>query len=81
MAYQTCPDCGERVYNLGCTWCNEDAYIEEQEMFTALEMSERPPAPAAVARCPTSQGEPSTRVGESSSSDLLRITEDGRQEG
>jgi|HubBroStandDraft_4_1064222.scaffolds.fasta_scaffold06274_5 hypothetical protein len=27
---KTCPDCGSRVYNLGCTWCNEPAYIEEQ---------------------------------------------------
>lgn len=27
---KTCPDCGERVYNLGCVNCNEEAYIEEQ---------------------------------------------------
>jgi hypothetical protein len=31
---KTCPDCGERVYNLGCVNCNEMAYIEEQEMLT-----------------------------------------------
>lgn len=33
---KTCPDCGERVYNFGCTNCNESAYIEEQEMLTDL---------------------------------------------
>lgn len=27
---KTCPDCGERVYSLGCVNCNEAAYIEEQ---------------------------------------------------
>lgn len=31
---RTCPDCGERVYNLGCVNCNEDAYIEEQIRLT-----------------------------------------------
>lgn len=31
---ETCPDCGERVYSLGCTNCNEEAYIEEQEYLT-----------------------------------------------
>ena len=36
-AYKTCPDCGERVYNLGCVNCNEPAYIEEQEQLTALQ--------------------------------------------
>ena len=30
----TCPDCGSRVYKLGCVNCNEAAYIEEQEQFT-----------------------------------------------
>ena len=30
----TCPDCGERVYGLGCTNCNEAAYIEEQIALT-----------------------------------------------
>lgn len=29
MAYRDCPDCGERVYNLGCTNCNEAAYIND----------------------------------------------------
>jgi hypothetical protein len=33
MAYKTCDDCGERVYGLGCTWCNEAAYITQQEIF------------------------------------------------
>ncbi len=37
---KTCPDCGERVYNLGCVNCNEPAYIEEQEMLTALQYPE-----------------------------------------
>lgn len=32
-----CPDCGERVYNLGCTNCDEAAYIEEQEYLTELQ--------------------------------------------
>lgn len=34
---KTCQDCGERVYNLGCTNCNEGAYIEEQEYLTELQ--------------------------------------------
>lgn len=33
---KTCPDCGERVYNLGCVNCNESAYIDEQERLTDL---------------------------------------------
>ena len=37
----TCPDCGERVYSLGCTNCNEAAYIEEQEMLTDLHYPNR----------------------------------------
>lgn len=32
---KTCPDCGERVYNLGCVNCNEAAYIQEQIELTA----------------------------------------------
>jgi predicted nucleic acid-binding Zn-ribbon protein len=56
MAYQTCPDCGERVYRLGCTNCNESAYIEAQEGYgDPLPMTDRgrqakaeaPPVPAA----------------------------------
>lgn len=35
MAYKTCPDCGERVYSLGCTNCNEGAYISEQASLDA----------------------------------------------
>lgn len=38
---KTCPDCGERVYNLGCVNCNEPAYIEEQERLTDSYGSER----------------------------------------
>jgi hypothetical protein len=33
---KTCPECGCRVYSLGCTNCNETAYIEEQETLTEL---------------------------------------------
>lgn len=33
---KTCPDCGERVYKLGCVNCNEAAYIAEQEALNAL---------------------------------------------
>ena len=33
---KTCPDCGERVYKLGCVNCNEAAYIEEQRQLNAL---------------------------------------------
>jgi hypothetical protein len=36
MSYQSCPDCGERVYKLGCTNCNETAYIAEQEALNAM---------------------------------------------
>lgn len=39
---KTCPDCGERVYNLGCVNCNEPAYIEEQEQLTALYGADEP---------------------------------------
>lgn len=34
---KTCEDCGSRVYNLGCTWCNEVAYIAEQDRLTDLQ--------------------------------------------
>lgn len=27
-----CEDCGSIIDHLGCTWCNEDAYIEEQRI-------------------------------------------------
>jgi hypothetical protein len=33
---QTYPDCGCRVYKLGCVNCEEAACIEEQEMLTEL---------------------------------------------
>ncbi len=32
----SCEDCGCAVYNLGCTNCNEEDYIEEQEYLTSL---------------------------------------------
>lgn len=31
MNFRGCPDCGSRVYSLGCTWCDEERYMEEQE--------------------------------------------------
>jgi hypothetical protein len=34
---ETCPDCGCRVYALGCVNCNEEDYIEEQDMLTDLQ--------------------------------------------
>lgn len=40
MSYTRCPDCGERVYSLGCTWCNEEAYIAQQETLTREERYE-----------------------------------------
>jgi hypothetical protein len=30
MAYKTCEDCGSKIGSYGCTWCNEDEYIEMQ---------------------------------------------------
>ena len=33
---RTCENCGCRVYSLGCTNCDEPAYIEEQEHLTSL---------------------------------------------
>lgn len=39
---KTCRDCGERVYNLGCTNCNEMAYIDEQERLNNLYGSDDP---------------------------------------
>ena len=33
---KTCPDCGSRVYNLGCVNCNESAYSEEMEALNAM---------------------------------------------
>ena len=38
---KTCPDCGSPVYNLGCTWCNEALYIEEQNHFDRMAEWER----------------------------------------
>lgn len=38
---KTCENCGEPVYNLGCTWCNELDYIEEQAYFDELNERDR----------------------------------------
>lgn len=38
---KTCENCGSRVYSLGCTWCNEDAYIEQQQHFDDLHERDR----------------------------------------
>jgi len=38
---KTCENCGSRVYSLGCTWCNEEAYIEQQTHFDALHDRDR----------------------------------------
>lgn len=43
---KTCPDCGSRVYNLGCTWCNESAYIAEQESIDSRRSESMSPAMA-----------------------------------
>lgn len=40
---KTCPDCGERVYTLGCTNCNEAAYMEEAEQREERRIAERGP--------------------------------------
>lgn len=49
---KTCPDCGERVYSLGCTNCNELDYIDEQEQRTELYGSDQPPDVAALPSAP-----------------------------
>ena len=58
MSYKTCPDCGERVYNLGCVNCNEPAYIEEQEMLTDLLY----PLPSARIDTPTDQNQSASAI-------------------
>jgi hypothetical protein len=55
---KTCPDCGERVYNLGCTNCNEAAYIEEQAMLTDLQY---PPAARGKAQTVEAKARPRRR--------------------
>lgn len=50
---KTCPDCGSRVYNLGCTWCNEEAYIEEQ---AAIDGSDPPRFESACCGWPVRNG-------------------------
>lgn len=34
---KTCENCGCRVYALGCTWCDEEPYIQQQIELTALD--------------------------------------------
>lgn len=34
MAYKGCPNCGCRVYSLGCVNCDEINYIEQQILNT-----------------------------------------------
>ena len=31
MRYEICENCGSRVYQYGCTWCNEEDYIIMQD--------------------------------------------------
>lgn len=64
----TCPDCGERVYSLGCTNCNEAAYIDEQELLTAA-YGEPPDAAVLIAR-----------LREAMAADILLGPEPGREE-
>ena len=47
---RTCPDCGCRVYSLGCVNCDEDAYIEEQIQLTERYGEDDPPRPDAAER-------------------------------
>lgn len=44
---KTCPDCGSRVYNLGCVNCNEDDYIEEQIQIDSRKGYDTRPIPPA----------------------------------
>ena len=37
---KTCPDCGERVYSLGCVNCNEADYIEVEFAEELAELRE-----------------------------------------
>lgn len=30
MSYQTCVDCGSKVYSGHCTYCHEESFIAEQ---------------------------------------------------
>lgn len=30
MAYQTCEDCGSKIYSGHCTWCHEEVFIAQQ---------------------------------------------------
>lgn len=40
MAFKDCPDCGSRVYELGCVNCNEVAYIEAQDDYGEADLWE-----------------------------------------
>jgi hypothetical protein len=41
VSVKSCPDCGCRVYALGCVNCNEEAYIEQQTVFDAEQEREK----------------------------------------
>ena len=47
---KTCPDCGCRVYRLGCVNCCEEAYIEQQAYFDSLHYPEKKPCPVCEGR-------------------------------
>jgi len=36
MAYETCENCGSRIFNLGCVNCNEDDYINEGDEYEKI---------------------------------------------
>jgi hypothetical protein len=57
---KTCPECGERVYKLGCVNCDEDAYIAEQEARTAEMEAEREAEERSKAERATWAGYPLT---------------------
>ena len=35
MKYQSCENCGSRVYSLGCVNCDEINYINQQNEFNS----------------------------------------------
>jgi hypothetical protein len=56
---ETCPNCGCRVYRLGCVNCDEPAYIDEQVLLT--ESYGEPQSVDAVDPVAASTEQPSTR--------------------
>ena len=50
---KVCPDCGCRVYALGCVNCDEESYIEQQVVLDEqAEREERAARPAGNATAP-----------------------------